>query len=89
MASLRLFYFIEKNVIKAKNNPMWKNYIRNNSQKIDRNPEIVEDLITLFRSTGEYKVRTIQKLLDLYNIGIYRDPKKHIKSIAEKAGLRI
>jgi hypothetical protein len=56
MASLRLFYYIEKHCVKAKQNPMWKNYIRENRKKLDNNPQAVSDLITLFSSTNEYKV---------------------------------
>jgi hypothetical protein len=57
MASLRLFYYIEKNCVKAKVNPMWKDYIKENRRVIDENPQMVKDLILLFESTEHYKVR--------------------------------
>lgn len=56
MASLRLFYFIEKHAVKARENPMWKEFIRKNRAFLDENPEVVNDLTLLFRSTNEYKV---------------------------------
>jgi len=56
MASLRLFYYIEKHCVKARHNPMWKNYIRANKKELDGNPQAVKDLIELFSSTAECKL---------------------------------
>ena len=89
MASLRLFYYIEKHCVKAKKNPMWKDYIRDNRKKLDSNPQAVYDLISLFSSTTEYKVTLKQKLLDLYNLGVARDGKKQVESAAHRVGLKI
>lgn len=54
--ALKLFYYIEKHVVKAKVNPIWKNYLRANRMKIDENPQIVEDLLILLKSSDEYRV---------------------------------
>jgi trehalose-6-phosphate synthase len=56
MASIRLFYFIEKNIIKARQNSMWKDYLRKNRAFIDDHPKIADELIVLLKSTAEYKV---------------------------------
>ena len=56
MAALKLFYYIEKNVVKAKNNPMWKDYVKKNKSKLDENPKIVDELMVLLKSTNEYRV---------------------------------
>ena len=57
--ALRLFYHIEKHIVKAKVNPTWKEYIRNNREKLDQNPQIAQDLLTLLESSREYRVAYI------------------------------
>ncbi|OMJ85423.1 hypothetical protein SteCoe_13264 [Stentor coeruleus] len=84
MASLRLFYFIEKHAVKARDNPMWKDFIRQNKTFLDENPKIVTDLALLVRSTDEYK-----RLLEIYNIGVHRDMKQQVENVAMRCGLKV
>jgi hypothetical protein len=59
MAGLRAFLFVQRHLVKAKTNPMWKEYLRRNS--LDRETE--QDYLVLRESISEYTL-----LYDKYEI---------------------
>lgn len=84
MASRRLLYYVEKNIVKSRDNPMWKQFIRTNYQQIEKNQSLIEDFIQLHSSTANYR-----ELLASYNIGVKRSERELVEMAAKRVGLEL
>lgn len=76
----RLYYFFEKFVCPARENPIWSQYLKQaaTSQRTD----LAEDYLTLQQSCKQYR-----DLLQAYNIGEKRDTMKEVENVARRVGL--
>jgi hypothetical protein len=81
----RLYYYLCKHIIPPQTNHMWKKAIRENKLQ----GSIASEYLYLLKSTRNYAVIIIQKLLEEYNIGIARDSKKEIERTARRVGLQV
>lgn len=83
MAGLRAFLYIQRNLVKAKTNPMWKDYLRRKG--LDTGVE--QDYILLQDAISEYKVNPKQSLYDKYEIN--KPTESDIARLAAHVGLKL
>ena len=77
----RLYYYLEKQVVSHKINPIWAQYLRKTVGSAG-SQDLAEDYLTLLKATKQYR-----DLLQSYNIGERRDSKKEVENVARRVGL--
>jgi len=77
----RLYYYLEKQVVSHKINPIWAQYLRKAAASPGQQ-SLAEDYLTLLKAAKQYK-----DLLQSYNIGERRDSKKEVENVARRVGL--